>query len=102
MKIILTENKLHDLAQNYIKDQLDDVVESSKGLYDLTIIKKDGKIIFEISNDDGLVGVSDWFYESLMGYFGLSELLARQFILKVLEETLGRDFQSIYVMKTRF
>jgi len=99
MKIILTESKLRDLVQNYIKDHID-VIESSKGLYDLTIIKKDGRRIFEISNDDGVVGVADWFYRKLNAYFGNSDLFIRQSILEALEEFFGRNFQSIYVMSS--
>lgn len=101
MKIILTESKLRDLVQNYIKDHID-VIESSKGLYDLSIIKKDGRRVFEISNDDGVVGVADWFYLKLIAYFGSSDLLIRQSILEVLGEIFGRNFQSIYVMSSHF
>jgi len=98
MRYIISENKLHVLAQNYIKDQFDEVITYDSGLYDLiSIARKDGKTIFEVSNDDRLVGVANWFYESFKSYFGLSDLLAKQFILKVLEETFGRALQGVYV-----
>lgn len=99
MKIILTESKIKDLAYNYIKDQFDEVLESSKGLYDLILIKKDGKTVFEVSNDDGLIGVAGWFWDSLMNYFNLSDVSARHYIIKVMEETFGRDFNGTYVMR---
>lgn len=98
MRYIISENKLQVLVQNYIKDQIDKFITHDSGLYDLIlIVTKDDKTIFEVSKYDGLVGVADWFYESLKGYFGLSEELTKKNILKVLEETLGRSLQAVYV-----